>query len=104
MGWRPSWPTPDGALIDAAAAAMEALEALAKPLAALARRLEAILEDAPDWLDSQARARVDGAISGLAWRRDTLGGVDCLARADRRRGRSRFRRLAGDRTGRGARI
>ena len=63
---------PDGALIDAAAAAMEALEALAKPLAALTRRLEAILEDAPDWLDSQARARVEGALGGLSWRRDTL--------------------------------
>ena len=63
---------PDGNLVGAAAGAMEALEALAKPLAALTRRLEAILEDAPDWLDGQARARVDGAISGLAWRRETL--------------------------------
>jgi ATP-dependent DNA helicase DinG len=64
---------PDGALIEAAAAAMESLEALAKPLAALGRRLEAILEDAPDWLDSAARARVEGAINGLSWRRETLG-------------------------------
>jgi ATP-dependent DNA helicase DinG len=64
---------PDGNLVSAAAAALEALEALARPLAALGRRLEAILEDAPDWLDSQARARVEGAISGLAWRRETLG-------------------------------
>ncbi len=63
---------PDGSLVSAAAGAMESLEALAKPLAALARRLEAILEDAPDWLDSQARARVDGAINGLSWRRETL--------------------------------
>ena len=63
---------PDGALVGAAAAALETLEALQKPLAALARRLEAVLEDAPDWLDSQARARVDGAIRGLAWRRETL--------------------------------
>jgi len=63
---------PDGNLVTAAVAAMEALEALAKPLAALNRRLEAVLEDAPDWLDSQARARVEGAISGLAWRRETL--------------------------------
>ena len=53
-------------------AAMEALEALAKPLSALGRRLEAILEDAPDWLDSQARARVEGAINGLTWRRETV--------------------------------
>jgi ATP-dependent DNA helicase DinG len=64
---------PDGALVGAAAGAMEGLEALARPLAALTRRLEAILEDAPDWLDAQARARVEGAISGLTWRRETLG-------------------------------
>jgi ATP-dependent DNA helicase DinG len=63
---------PDGALVEAAGAAMGALEGLAKPLAALVRRLEAVLEDAPDWLDSQARARVDGAINGLTWRRETL--------------------------------
>ncbi|QIL03273.1 ATP-dependent DNA helicase [Sphingomonas sinipercae] len=62
----------DGALVASAAAAMEALEALQKPLAALSRRLEAVLEDAPDWLDSQARARVDGAINGLTWRREIL--------------------------------
>ena len=65
---------PDGNLVTAAVSAMEALEALARPLAALTRRLEAILEDAPDWLDSQARARVEGAISGLSWRRETLAG------------------------------
>lgn len=63
---------PDGALVTGSAAAAEVLEALQKPLAALARRLEAVLEDAPDWLDSQARARVEGAIRGLAWRRETL--------------------------------
>src|SRR6476659_3589791 len=62
----------DGALVSAAAAATENQEARQKPLAALARRLEAVLEDGPDWLDSQARARVDGAIRGLAWRRETL--------------------------------
>jgi ATP-dependent DNA helicase DinG len=63
---------PDGALVSAAAAAAEVLEALQKPLAALGRRLEALLEDAPDWLDSQARARVEGAIRGLSWRRETV--------------------------------
>jgi ATP-dependent DNA helicase DinG len=63
---------PDGALVAASAAALETLEALQKPLAALARRLEAVIQDAPDWLDSQARARVEGAIRGLAWRRETL--------------------------------
>ena len=63
---------PDGALVSAAAAAAETLEQLQKPLAALARRLEFVLETAPDWLDSQARARVEGAIRGLSWRRETL--------------------------------
>src|SRR4051794_40446226 len=62
----------DGALVSGAAAAVELLDSLGKPLAALARRLEAVLEDAPDWLDSQARARVEGAIRGLSWRRETL--------------------------------
>ena len=63
---------PDGALVSSAAAAAEILDALQKPLAALSRRLEAVIEDAPDWLDSQARARVEGAIRGLSWRRETL--------------------------------
>ena len=70
---------PDGALVAAAAKALEGLEALQKPLAALSRRLEAVLEDAPDWLDSQARARVDGAINGLAWRREMLSAWIALA-------------------------
>src|SRR5205085_3849528 len=63
---------PDGALVSNAAAAAELLESLTRPLAALTRRLEAVLEDAPDWLDAQARARVEGAINGLAWRREAL--------------------------------
>jgi ATP-dependent DNA helicase DinG len=72
---------PDGALVSQSAAAMQTLEALHNPLAALARRLEAVLEDAPDWLDSQARARVEGAIRGLAWRRETLAAwIALLAR------------------------
>ena len=62
----------DGALVSAAAAAAEMLESLIKPLSALSRRLEAVLEDAPDWLDAQARARVEGAVRGLLWRRETL--------------------------------
>jgi ATP-dependent DNA helicase DinG len=72
---------PDGALVSAASGAAEILESLAKPLAALSRRLEAVLEDAPDWLDTQARARVEGAIRGLSWRRETLSAwVAVLAR------------------------
>jgi ATP-dependent DNA helicase DinG len=69
---------PDGALVSAAASAVEILESLSKPLAALGRRLEAVLEDAPDWLDSQARARVEGAIRGLSWRRETLAAWTAL--------------------------
>ena len=72
---------PDGPLVSASASAAELLESLTKPLAALARRLEAVLEDSPDWLDGQARARVDGAIRGLAWRRETLAAwIALLAR------------------------
>lgn len=69
---------PDGPLVDSAAAALEALEALQRPLAVLSRRLQAVLEDAPDWLDSQARARVEGAINGLKWRRETLAAWGAL--------------------------
>src|SRR6478735_9463834 len=72
---------PDGALVSAAAGAAEILESLGKPLSALSRRLEAVLEDAPDWLDSQARARVEGAINGLSWRREILSSwIALLAR------------------------
>jgi ATP-dependent DNA helicase DinG len=71
----------DGALVSAAASAAELLESLTSPLAALARRLEAVLEDAPDWLDAQARARVEGAIRGLSWRRETVAAwIALLAR------------------------
>ncbi len=69
---------PDGGLVASAAGALEALEALQKPLSVLSRRLEAVLEDAPDWLDSQARARVEGAINGLHWRRETLAAWGAL--------------------------
>ena len=95
---------PDPALVEAAAPAVEALEQLLRPLVALGKRLEAVLEDAPDWLDAQARARVEGAIGGLAWRAQTLSGLDRARGADRRAGRSGFRRLAGGRPDRGPRI
>jgi ATP-dependent DNA helicase DinG len=70
---------PDPALVEAAAPAVEALEMLLRPLVALGKRLEAVLEDAPDWLDAQARARVDGAIGGLSWRAQTLQAWIALA-------------------------
>ncbi|MGZ8345828.1 MAG: ATP-dependent DNA helicase [Allosphingosinicella sp.] len=63
---------PDPALVEAAAPAVEARERLLRPLVTLGKRLEAVLEDAPDWLDTAARARVEGAIGGLTWRTQTL--------------------------------
>ncbi|BAK65363.1 putative ATP-dependent helicase [Sphingobium sp. SYK-6] len=62
----------DGALIDAATEGAAALEALLTPLQRLAKRLVAVIELAPDWLDTPARARIDGAISALGWRCDLL--------------------------------
>ena len=65
---------PDPQLVTAAAGASDAIEALLRPLMALGKRLEALIEDPPDWLDGQARARVDGARHSLGTRIDTLGG------------------------------
>ena len=56
------------AVIEAAAACATAFEGIATPLLALEARLVAVLEDAPDWLDGQARARLDGAAAGLRLR------------------------------------
>src|SRR3546814_1509229 len=63
---------PDPELVTAAASASDAIEALLRPLMALGKRLEALIEDPPDWLDGQARARVDGARHSLGTRIDTL--------------------------------
>ncbi len=62
----------DGSTIAAVEPALIALDAILRPLVALTRRLEAVMEDAPDWLDGQARARIEGAIASLGWRRDAL--------------------------------
>ncbi len=62
----------DGPLVEAAGHAAEAMDALLRPLVALGRRLEAVLDDGPDWLDGAARARIEGAIASLGWRRDTV--------------------------------
>jgi ATP-dependent DNA helicase DinG len=64
----------DGLIVEAAGPAVEALEQLHRPLAAIGKRLETVLEDAPDWLDTQARARIEGVIGGLSWRMQTLQG------------------------------
>ncbi|MDQ8756871.1 ATP-dependent DNA helicase [Sphingosinicella sp. LHD-64] len=70
---------PEAVLVEAAAPAAEALELLLRPLMALGKRLEAVVEEAPDWLDAQARARIEGAIGGLAWRTQTLSAWIALA-------------------------
>lgn len=62
----------DGPTIASVEPAVIALDAILRPLVTLGRRLEAVLEEAPDWLDSQARARIEGAIASLGWRRDAL--------------------------------
>jgi ATP-dependent DNA helicase DinG len=61
---------PDAPLVEAAQSAAVALDALLRPLTRLGKRLEAVLEDAPDWLDGPARARVEGALASLGWRCD----------------------------------
>ena len=62
----------DGPLVEAASQAIEALEALVRPLTGLRQRLDAVLEDAPDWLDGPARARIEGTIHGLGHRTLTV--------------------------------
>lgn len=67
-----------GALIEAAQDAGTALAAIRAPLMKLAGRLEAVLEDAPDWLDGQGRARIEGARHSLRWRIDLLAAWESL--------------------------
>ncbi len=62
----------DGNFVQLAGQAQSALSAIRHPLVTLGGRLEAVLEDAPDWLDSQGRARIEGARHSLAWRVDLL--------------------------------
>ena len=63
-------PTP--ALIEAAGPAAHALDRLVRPMTALARRLEAVLAEAPDWMDAPARARIEGAVASIGWRAETV--------------------------------
>ncbi|MBZ6377756.1 helicase [Pacificimonas flava] len=72
---------PPAALVEAAAACERALEDLAVPLRRLGARLVRLLEEAPDWLDAPARARVEGALGGMEWRLQTLSGwISLMAR------------------------
>ena len=68
----------DGALIERAQAARVALAALRQPLIRLGVRLEALLEEPPDWLDGAGRARIEGTRHSLAWRIDTLSAWEAL--------------------------
>ena len=67
-----------GPLIEAAQDAQAALAAIRGPLMTLGGRLEAVLEDAPDWLDGQGRARIEGARHSLRWRIDLLAAWESL--------------------------
>lgn len=71
----------EGPMIDAVAKAAEAMDALLKPLVKLSQRIEHLIEEGPDWMDAPARARMEGALSSLGWRCDTLSGwLSLLAR------------------------
>jgi len=67
-----------GELIEVAGEAQQALTAIRKPLMKLGTRLEAILSDAPDWLDAQGRARIEGARHSLGWRVDLIAAWEAL--------------------------
>ena len=72
---------PDPRLIEAAGPAADALDALVRPLVTLGRRLEAVLDDGPDWMDGPARARIEGAVASLGWRAETVAAwLSLLAR------------------------
>ncbi|MED5545496.1 MAG: ATP-dependent DNA helicase [Pseudomonadota bacterium] len=62
----------EGPFVEASQAARLALSELRRPLIQLGLRLEALLEDGPDWLDGQGRARIEGARHSLTWRIDLL--------------------------------
>ncbi len=71
----------EGPMIDAVAKAAEAMDAILRPLIHLGQRIEHLMEEGPDWMDAQARARMEGALSSLGWRCDTLSGwLSLLAR------------------------
>ena len=69
-----------GPLVEMAAKAAATLASIRTPLGKLGVRLEAVLEDAPDWLDTTGRARIEGARHSLAWRIDLLAAWEALLR------------------------
>lgn len=68
----------DGPLVEKAQAAEAALAEIRLPLIRLGLRLEAVLEEGPDWLDGPGRARIEGARAALGWRIDTLGSWEAM--------------------------
>ncbi|MGF7153014.1 ATP-dependent DNA helicase [Novosphingobium gossypii] len=68
----------EGSFVEIAQAARVALAELRQPLIKLGMRLEALLEEPPDWLDGPGRARIEGARHSLTWRVDTLGAWESL--------------------------
>lgn len=68
----------EGNVIELAHGSAQALAAIRKPLIHLGLRLEAMLEEGPDWLDGQGRARIEGARFSLSWRIDTLAAWEAL--------------------------
>lgn len=68
----------EGSFVEVAQAARMALAELRQPLIRLGMRLEALLEEPPDWLDGPGRARIEGARHSLTWRVDTLGAWESL--------------------------
>lgn len=68
----------DGNFVELAGQAQAALAAIRQPLLRLGVRLEALLEDPPDWLDGTGRARIEGARHSLAWRIDLLSAWEAL--------------------------
>ncbi|HTM94776.1 MAG TPA: ATP-dependent DNA helicase [Croceibacterium sp.] len=68
----------DGNFVELAQQAAGALAAIRQPLMKLGNRLEALAEDAPDWLDGPGRARIEGARFSLAWRIDMLTAWEAL--------------------------
>ncbi len=68
----------EGPFVEKAQAARAALAELRQPLIRIGSRLEALLEEPPDWLDSQGRQRIEGARHSLSWRVDLLAAWEAL--------------------------
>ena len=68
----------DGPFVELAGQAQAALADLRHPLIKLSGRLEALLEEPPDWLDGQGRARIEGARHSLGWRIDLIAAWEAL--------------------------